>query len=551
MPPVAQVCSGCLFDVLGTLLDYALVFVREWWVVGALVAAAWFAPWRMPDAGSPLSVVGSRLSAPLRMSVIIFLVSLGWSLIVVAANGVPPPLIHDDYAVLLGGEMFAQGRASYPTHALWPHFEQFHVLQVPAYASKYPLGNELLLAVGLRAFGVALVGSWLVAAAACVAIFWALLAALPPWWAFAGGVAAAIHPVMLNFSESYRGGGLAALGGALLFGAVLRIAREPRVRDGAIAGAGLALLAVSRPVEGLLLGFGCAIALIVMRRVHLRTLAAAIAVGLVGVAATTLHSHAVTGSFTTLPWAAYAKQYEPAPELIWMRDKPVPRYRNEEFRFVYERMYRRQYERMKYEGGLWTAMERKVFFIASMAVTDAENRRQAPLFPLFFVPLLFLPRLLKESRDARISLLAVLVVLAAPFSIWGTLLAHYLAPLAAPVAVLVLLSMRQLATTIRGRRFAIVIAILFTVNAAMTLVWWSSRVAGMEPVRQRLVREAGEGKHLFLVAPDAHGLVYNAADIDASRVIWARDLGDNAALRAYFADRKQWRVEKSGLRPLR
>jgi hypothetical protein len=537
MPPAAQVCSDRLYDVLGTLLDYALVFVREWLVLLAVAAAAWFAPWRMRGAGC-------RVSGVSRLGLIVFCVSLFWSLVVVAANGVPQPLIHDDYAVLLGGEMFANGRASYPTHPLWSHLETFHVLQVPSYASKYPLGNELVLAFGLRVSGIALVGSWLVAAAACVAIFWALLAALPPWWAFAGGVAAAIHPVMLNWSESYRGGGLAALGGALLFGAALRIAREPRVRDGAIAGAGLALLAVSRPYEGVVLALACAIA---VHRVHFRTIAAAVAVASVGLLAIAAHNRAVTGSFTTLPWTLYARQYDSAPQFVWQEDRPVPRYRNEELRFVWERMHRRSYERMLEPGGLRDELLRRVDFIATMLVNDPENRRPALLFPLFLLPFLMLPFAWREDRNVRIAAIVVAIALLAPFTIWVFRLTHYLAPLAAPVATLMLLLVRRLAGTPRGQRFAMVIAIAFAVNAAMTLVWWSNRSDGMEPVRQRLVREAGAGKHLFLVAPDAYGLVYNAADIDASPVVWARDLGDNGALLAYFSDRKQWRVNKNGL----
>ncbi|HYK04161.1 MAG TPA: hypothetical protein VE974_20590 [Thermoanaerobaculia bacterium] len=526
-----------MFDVLGTLLDYALVFVREWFVLLAVVAAAWFAPWRPRG-------VGCRVSGVFRLGVIVFCVSLFWSLGVVAFNGIPRPLIHDDYAVLLGGEMFANGRASYPTHPLWPHLESFHVLQVPSYASKYPLGNELVLAFGLRLSGIALLGSWLVAAAACAAIFWALLPALPPWWAFAGGVAAAIHPLMLNWSESYRGGGLAALGGALLFGAALRIAHEPRVRDGAIAGAGLALLAVSRPYEGLILAAACAIA---VHRVHFRTMLAAVAVASLGLLAIAAHNRAVTGSFTTLPWTVYARQYDSAPQFVWQADRPVPQYRNEEFRFVWERMHRRSYERMLEPGGLRDELLRRVDFIATMVVNDPENRRPALLFPLFLVPFLLLPFVLREDRNARIAAAVVAIGLLAPFTIWVFRLTHYLAPLAAPVAALMLLLVRRLAATPRGQRFAIAIAIVFAVNAAMTLSWWSKRAEGMEPVRQRLVQQAGGGKHLFIVAPDAHGLVYNGADIDAARVVWARDLGDNRALLAYFKDRKQWRVEKSGL----
>jgi len=39
--------------------------------------------------------------------------------------------------------------------------------------------------------------------------------------------------------------------------------------------------------------------------------------------------------------------------------------------------------------------------------------------------------------------------------------------------------------------------------------------------------------------------VYNRADVDASRVVWARDLGadENEKLRAYYKDRSVWLLE--------
>ena len=50
---------------------------------------------------------------------------------------------------------------------------------------------------------------------------------------------------------------------------------------------------------------------------------------------------------------------------------------------------------------------------------------------------------------------------------------------------------------------------------------------------------------LFGVALSVVGeWVFNAADIDGSPIVWARDRGeDNARLRAYFAGRKFWLLE--------
>ena len=57
------------------------------------------------------------------------------------------------------------------------------------------------------------------------------------------------------------------------------------------------------------------------------------------------------------------------------------------------------------------------------------------------------------------------------------------------------------------------------------------------------------GRSLVLVSySPAHNVdwewVYNAADIDGAKVVWARDMGarDNAELLQYFHDRQVWRL---------
>jgi hypothetical protein len=43
-----------------------------------------------------------------------------------------------------------------------------------------------------------------------------------------------------------------------------------------------------------------------------------------------------------------------------------------------------------------------------------------------------------------------------------------------------------------------------------------------------------------------HEYVYNAADIDGSEIVWARDMGaeQNRALLAYFNERRIWRFRE-------
>jgi hypothetical protein len=173
-----------------------------------------------------------------------------------------------------------------------------------------------------------------------------------------------------------------------------------------------------------------------------------------------------------------------------------------------------------------------------MLAGDPETRITPFLWPLFLIPFVMLPRVLRNDRNARMAAIVVLVFLFAPFSMFVNLLAHYLAPVVAPVAVLMLLLVRALP----WRWLSVAIAVALLVNAVIVTRW---NPGGGED-QPRLEAAAGPGKHLFLVAPDVHGILYNDPDIDAQRVVWARDLGDNAALLAYYRDRQVWRVENDG-----
>jgi hypothetical protein len=535
-----------LIDVLGTILDYTQLALQNFWPLMLILVAAWYAP-PLPRLFERIAAAFDALAARrVLATVLVVLLALSW----IAASwiirgSIPEPAMHDDHAVLLGGQMFANGRAAYPTHPLWPHFEQFHVLQVPSYASKYPIGNELLLALGIRLSGIALIGSMLAAAVACAAVFWALLATLPPRWALAGALATAIHPLMLGWGQSYRGGGLAASGGALLLGATLRMAVTPSARLGAIAGAGLAMLATSRPYEGFVLAIGCALALLVHRRRGL-VAPAAISVAVVAVLALlpiALHNRAVTGSYTTLPWVAYARQYDPAPQFVWQDAGPIPRYRNAEFRSVYEIDYRRKFEHIKEPGGLWRELDRKLYFMVAMLTTHSETHRAARNWPLLLLPILWLPVAVRRDRDARIVAIALAVFAFAPLSQFVNLLTHYLAPAAGIVALLMMVALQRMCAHPRGRWLAVAAALTLLVHAGSQLGWAQE---SSERVRARLAREAGEARHLFLVAPNVFDMLYNGPEIDRQQVVWARDLGDNAALVAYYRDRDVWRVEKAG-----
>jgi hypothetical protein len=160
---------------------------------------------------------------------------------------VPEPRLHDEFSYLLAADTFVHGRLANPSPRLWRSFETFHVLLEPTYASKYPPAQGLVLALGML-LGHAIVGVWLSGALFVVALGWMLLAWVPAPWARLGTLLATCTLVVATpWSLSYSRGFVAAAGGALVFGAAARLLRGARARDGAALGAGLAVLAASRP----------------------------------------------------------------------------------------------------------------------------------------------------------------------------------------------------------------------------------------------------------------------------------------------------------------
>jgi len=517
-------------------------FVRGNWAALLIVAIAIACPIRrkFPPRPAPKPIVALAIMVAL---------SFGWVTAASLLHGVPKPRFHDDFAYLLAADTFVHGHLSYPPHPLWPHFETMHVLQTPRYASKYPPAQSAVLALGILAFGVPLAGVWISVALAAAAVWWALRVWTTPWLAFIGGILVAIHRTMLIWGTTYHGGAIAACAGAVMLGAAGRIIDSPARRDVALLCAGAIVLAFSRPYEGFIYTIGIAVIVLIGGRTRevLRVSALGALILVAGATLLGSYNHAVTGNALVMPHAIYDARYLPVPNFLWEKPRPFPHYGNAELEHLFRVDYWNFYNRERAPGGLREQIDKNLAVIGFSLTGAPANGFANAAWLLMFAPLVMLIPLLREDRKARLLAIVLAIFAFAPFSIIWWLQIHYLAPATAAAAALAMLLLARLASKPRGVLLAAAIVGLFVMSA---IVSWIRFVRtpdrSFEERRERIASTlvARGGKHLVIVAPDVFDAVFNAADIDAAPIVWARDLGSDrdAALIRYFRDRTVWQL---------
>jgi hypothetical protein len=519
--------------------------------LGGLVLLAVF----FNTAGLPLARrFGALLDrAASRPSVVVAAIGLG-SLLGCAAVGLflgmPEPAIHDEFSYLLSADTFLHGRLTNPQHPHWHFFETIHVIHEPTYQSKYMPGQGLVLALGRLVAGDAIVGTWLCVAAACAATAWMLQGWLPPRWALVGGLLAALRMGVVGYwAQSHWGGALPALGGALVFGALPRILRAPSTGAALAMGAGLAATASSRPFEGAVAALPVAAALAwrllarprpFPRRDWLLRAAAPIALCLAATAGgIATYNAAVTGSAVRLPYFEHQRQYARISQFLWGTPPPRPEYRHESMRIFFEEDERPVWERQRtpwrfLAEGAWKVLKANdtplgVLMYPVIALAAALWRRRRLRLPLGSLGLLWL------------SMAGLTVVMS-----------HYMAPATACGFLAATLAVRHLSTMrVRGRRLR-GLALALVAGSAALLVYRATQHAGGDPfgrVRAHYVQELEDrpGDHLVFVRYGQVHIshnewVYNGADIDRQRVVWARDMGSvrNRDLLGYYPGRTAW-----------
>jgi hypothetical protein len=161
------------------------------------------------------------------------------------------------------------------------------------------------------------------------------------------------------------------------------------------------------------------------------------------------------------------------------------------------------------------------------------------------------------------------IVSIAGFAVEVYWFAHYAAPMTCVLLAIVLLAMRRIRRLKFGDRAAglflsraipLACLLMLALRAgAVSLhmdtgpvwppTWYNSDSKKIPRSEIEGKLETLPGQHLVIVGfkpgfGEPHEWVYNAADIDASKIVWAWDMGEakNQELLDYFHGRKVWRV---------
>lgn len=485
----------------------------------------------------------------LLMCLLVMVGTMAFRLALLPHKPIPKPFVSDEYSYLLGAETFTSGRMTNPPHPMWVHFETLHQLMQPTYMSKYPPGQAAFLALGSKLFGHPWFGVWLSFGLFAGSLCWMLQNWVPPVYALLGTLITLARISILGYwMNSYWGGAVAAIGGCLLLGALPRLARtQVKSKDVVLAGIGLVLLANTRPYEGLVMSVAVVLTLLCWRKLRHGNLAGLISLRFVvplvlvcgtGALLDGYYNFRVTGNAFQMPYKAYFQQYQIHSPWIIFPGNNAPSYRHAYLENTWREQYSEYWENR---------------------TSPLHNFRDTYAVFAFFCPVLyFFP-------------LALGILLAGSYRFWGAVgiysftwaglliesnkAPHYIAMSAALLPLLVLYGFRLL--RIVGGRFGPLLVLTLTgllcLQGRASEQGHSYETRGRNAVSTRMMAlemaTKVPGSHLILVrySPDhvdkSDGCVYNAADIDAARVVWAMDMGTekNRELIDYYrGGRKIW-----------
>jgi hypothetical protein len=461
----------------------------------------------------------------------------------------PVPDIYDEFSHLLVADTLRHFRLANPAHPFHRFFETFFVLQEPTYSSIYPVGQGAALALGWMIFGTPWAGVAIPVAALCALCYWMLRGWTTPGWALAGGLLAVMEFGPLNqWMNSYWGGALPAAAGCLVFGALPRLRRGGGLRDAALLGAGLAIHLLTRPYESVFLVLCVIPYLLPAWRSVTKPLLATALVVLPAIGLTLLQNKQVTGSWTTLPYALSQYQYG-VPAALTFQANPAPhRELTREQELDYKMQLSFRGERGETLGSYLLRLAYRIryyrfFFIPPLYLA----------LPFFFVAL-------REPRFIWVMVCPLIVALGVNF--FPAFQYHYMAGVTCLFVLVSVIGLQQLSrfSALAARIILLLCIAQFALEYGLHVFSndsWSLALRNPERrvfIGNQLARAPGKQlvfvrywpRHIF-----QDEWVYNAADIDGARVVWARDLGaaENEKLRRYYPERTVWVLEPDARPP--
>jgi hypothetical protein len=537
-----------LFEALGLLTILAIAFLRP------MFGSGWF---------RKAEFVLGKIARRRRVSVsLIGILAAGTGAAMSLLFEMPRPQIHDEFSYLLAADTFSHFRLSNPTHPMWVHFESFHIIHQPTYASKYPPAQGLVLAAGQLISGYPIVGVWISMGLACAAVCWMLQAWVKPSWALLGGLFAVMRLGLLGgvlpnsgfgyWSQSYWGGAVAAMGGAMVFGALRRIVVKPLIRYSLVLAVGISVLANCRPYEGLLVSIPALVALGVLvlgkKRPPIRRVITRIILPVIAVFATTgtamgFYNLRVTGSIFRVPYQVHEATYSSAPIFLWQPLRPEPVLRHKAMRDYWTGWVLNSYKDQR-----------------SAVAVIARSQDKITVLCSFYIGILLLPSLSTFPwvlRDGwmRLAFFTCCSLIIGLLVVPG-ILPHYGAPMAALIFAFVLRGMRYLRlwrwnSRPSGLFMVRAIPVMCVASVVIPIAQKMDNHVNWARYRAAILRSLDkEGCHLIIVRyGPQHSFhdewVYNDADIDAAKVVWARELDEiqNRRLIQYFRARRVWLLE--------
>jgi hypothetical protein len=482
----------------------------------------------------------AKLARHKRLSVLLVGLSvIALRVALIPVLGIPQPRVHDEFSYLLAADTFAHGRLTNPTHPMWIHFESFHIIQQPTYMSMYPPAQGTVLAAG-QLIGHPWIGQILATALMCSTLCWMLQGWLPPSWALLGSALAVLRLGILSYwMNGYWSASIVALGGALVLGAWPRMRKHLRLRYALLMALGLAILANSRPFDGLVFSIPIAIAMLFWllgsnhpafsRSVPLVIVPLLLCL-LVAAIATGYYYYRVTGNPFRMTYQVDQATYGGAPYFLWQTPPPEPAFHHAVMRDFY---------RWEVEGF------EEYFTLAGYLRRTAEKAGTLWTFylgPLLTLPLLALPWVVRQKKMALP--LAICAAAMAGLAVQTWTLPHYFSPAVGALYLVLVQGLRQLwhcrwrygavgKALVRAIPLVACAMILLRVTALAAHVrieseWPRGNLERAEIVRQ-MQRLPQQQLVIVIYDPD-HDFdeewVYNDADIDAAKVVWARDMGD-------------------------